>query len=200
MTFREKLQAEHPEKVGELFIGGCSLCPCDYGYEEKSLICDEKCFDCWNREIPTTKAEETPTIPVEEVDMSIVVDKYHEGYDKGLADAWELAKKFWYLGNRECKKIFGFEFSIDILEHFTPQEALAKLKAYEDRKIEVGDVVEIKDDFDKKFFGVVVSVEEDNRAKGFLKDGRYFNSPYGMYKKTGKHIDIQSILEQIGGK
>lgn len=195
MTFREKLQAEHPEKVGELFIGGCSLCPCDYGYEEKSLICDEKCFDCWNREIPTTKAEETPTIPVEEVDMSIVVDKYHEGYDKGLADAWELAKKFWYLGNRECKKIFGFEFSIDILEHFTPQEALAKLKAYDDSKIEVGDVVES----DSGVKAVIVETA-DYHFMVFTQYGMVGTWNTTCCKKTGKHIDIQSILEQIGGE
>lgn len=53
MTFREKLEQEHPEYVTELYNGGCNGCPSDYGYEEKyncsPLI---SCGRCWNREMP----------------------------------------------------------------------------------------------------------------------------------------------------
>ena len=34
MTFREKLQQEHQEKIGDHYIGGCHNCPANYGYEE----------------------------------------------------------------------------------------------------------------------------------------------------------------------
>lgn len=57
MTFREKLQKEHPEKVTTLAIGGCYECPHSYGYESyDDRPCKHnsavRCRDCWNREIP----------------------------------------------------------------------------------------------------------------------------------------------------
>ena len=41
MTFKEKLQQEHPEAIGEKYDGGCKNCPYDYGYCEKPPI--EQC-------------------------------------------------------------------------------------------------------------------------------------------------------------
>lgn len=56
MTYREKLQQEHPDRID----GGYALgCPDNYGYEtvEESLdVCWKlECYECWNREIPGTK-------------------------------------------------------------------------------------------------------------------------------------------------
>lgn len=77
MTFREKLQQEHPEEVSEFWTGGCHNCPYSYGYEVEPIgeHCENiKCRDCWDREIPT----EQPT---------------GKTYEDGLQDALELAKK-----------------------------------------------------------------------------------------------------------
>lgn len=54
MTFKEKLQKEHPEFVGPMWISGCHKCPFNYGYEPKDRKpCDRMdCYECWNREIP----------------------------------------------------------------------------------------------------------------------------------------------------
>lgn len=56
MTFRERLQKEHPDKIDDDFRGGCFGCPENYGYEEEQDIetyCKKtECSDCWNREIP----------------------------------------------------------------------------------------------------------------------------------------------------
>lgn len=53
MTFREKLQQEHPERIRETVAGGCMGCPCDYQYED-AISCDRhaSCEMCWDREIP----------------------------------------------------------------------------------------------------------------------------------------------------
>lgn len=65
MKFREKLQKEHPDRIGEVYCGDCEGCPCDYGYEEWNGCPDlqisdadaEKygsfaiCHACWNREV-----------------------------------------------------------------------------------------------------------------------------------------------------
>ncbi|RZT00926.1 hypothetical protein [Cuneatibacter caecimuris] len=56
MTFKEKLEQEHPDRMdGEDAVG----CPDNYGYEtpeESIATCWElDCEACWNREIPETK-------------------------------------------------------------------------------------------------------------------------------------------------
>lgn len=62
MTFKEKLLAEHPEKVNEKYMGGCFGCPIDYKYEENDpVMCDatiESCIKCWDRTIPDTEPTE----------------------------------------------------------------------------------------------------------------------------------------------
>ena len=75
-----------------------------------------------------------------------------ESYNKGLNDAWELAKKIAVLeddGGYSCEElenIFGHVATASVLKVFTPQEALAKVKAYEDERneIKVGDVVKAR--------------------------------------------------------
>jgi hypothetical protein len=82
------------------------------------------------------------------------------------------------------------------------QEAIAKLKAYEDKhsdRIEVGDVVEryIDGKLDSK--GIYLQ-EEDGYWRCLFNTGAAFMTfayPKGQFKKTGKHYDIQSILEAM---
>lgn len=54
MTFREKLEKEHPDVNVEMAIAG--NCPFYYGYERYMRHCpmdiEHSCFDCWEREIP----------------------------------------------------------------------------------------------------------------------------------------------------
>jgi len=51
MTFREKLEKEHPECVDESYFGECYGCPYEYGYEVIKK-CQHSCYECWDREIP----------------------------------------------------------------------------------------------------------------------------------------------------
>lgn len=66
MTFREKLQEDHPDNVSERYQGGCQGCPKSYGYEPE-YACIEKhgsywlptqaeCRSCWEREMPEDAA------------------------------------------------------------------------------------------------------------------------------------------------
>lgn len=81
LTFRELLQAEHPGMVGEKWAGGCSGCPCDYGYEPdgaKESLCGkghdwrDNCRRCWDREsgleISASSYDEDDIEPVAESD------------------------------------------------------------------------------------------------------------------------------------
>ena len=130
--------------------------------------------------------------------------KSKEAYEKGLADAWELARKIADISTtKERADIFGYCCNgitvTDVLRDFTPQQALAKIEAYEkeQEEIKVGDVVE----FEVGTIAVVTRREEeyiyvcfgDGTNMGFVKDEYVF-------KKTGRHIDITQILEQIRGE
>lgn len=123
-----------------------------------------------------------------------------EAYNKGLNDAWEFVRKLTTLvgdggmSAQEWESIYKTKTN-RIIDEYTPQEALAKLEAYE-KKIEVGDVVRLKGS-DKEY--VVTTIDEDRCSEiycGVSKDGRWFSQC--NVEKTGKHIDIQSALQQIG--
>ncbi len=133
-------------------------------------------------------------------------------YNKGLNDAWELVRKINNMQFKEFIKVFertgydGREVKMNLIDELTPQEALAKLKAYEEaQKIEVGDVVtnenhEVEilvteiDDYERTFNGIKVTPTDELGNLG----GVYTVMLMCKFKKTGKHIDIKSILEQIG--
>ena len=50
MTFREKLEEEHPACVEPRFYGGCDRCPDSYGYEPKRAGCPPEVWKIsWRR-------------------------------------------------------------------------------------------------------------------------------------------------------
>lgn len=122
-------------------------------------------------------------------------------YADGLNDAWELARKVSldnYKGAysvKELKNIFGFDSLQGVFRHCSIQEALAKLEAYEkeQNEIKVGDVVE-RINFTELF---VVSGFNEEIYTLINANGRCVCANVNQIKKTGKHIDIQSLLEQI---
>ena len=133
-------------------------------------------------------------------DGSLDVKQRVEGaYQRGLDDAWECAREL-YL-NGACKDLFGEYFNTFIKNH-TAQEAIAKLKAYEekqkaDNKIEVGDEVNwLGDCF------IVTRIFQPRNGKeqcdGIDDDGCvYHDVLIKDLEKTGRHFDIQKILEEM---
>ena len=189
MTFLEKLKRDKPNaKIRSIVFNHC---PYEYDYEEyfecevDIVECPNECEKCWNREMPDTeKAEQMDS-------MSEIA------YTKGLVDGYNLVARINDYTYEQLSEIFGMVSLRYILKTFTPDEAVAKMEEYENGKIEVGDVIE-QTNVDERFIGVVVRVEKGDRVTGLLKDGKWFSSPCGCHKKTGKHIDIKAILEQIG--
>ena len=64
MTCKEKAAEQYPFAVGDEFCGGVSGCPSSlqYRYADPIEGCDgsqEKCTECWNREIPETEEKKT---------------------------------------------------------------------------------------------------------------------------------------------
>lgn len=87
-------------------------------------------------------------------------------------------------------------FSLDVLDiNADLQSRLFKLETYEDSKIEVGDVVKV-DGTLYTYVVTVIQAESDGMYYcGISKNGRWFAQ--NNVKKTGKHIDIQNVLERI---
>lgn len=78
MTFKEKLQMEHPELIDE--EGYCEDCPEDYGYEVNS-VCIERadgCRVCWDRVMPGTEEKK----PLNEASVTLIAETY--GLEKQL--------------------------------------------------------------------------------------------------------------------
>lgn len=127
-------------------------------------------------------------------------------YEDGLQDAWELARKIVLaeskggIPERDMSSIFGEEWTLsNILKNYTPQEALAKIEAYVESKaikaIKVGDVVVMRG------IEVIVTYIHTNNTADVLLDNGYTGKyePINQLKKTGRHIDISHLLEQIRG-
>lgn len=117
-------------------------------------------------------------------------------------EAWELARRI--VGCREHgleetkrREIFSRDDAFDVFNLFSAKEAKVKIEAWEaEKEIKVGDVVDICGDK-----GIVTSFGTDGDAIHVL----YLDGIVNSYrkgkdiKKTGRHIDIEGILNQIGG-
>lgn len=163
---------------------------------------DETSNDFW---VGLKRDEETSGMWLKEEQ----IDKYaYKGasktYEDGLDDAWELAGKIMLskaeggYTTSEINRFFNTLNEFDVLRNFTYQQALAKIEAYEkSQQIQVGDVVYADDEPDS--FGVVTWVNEGMIYVMWDDGSSGMESDISDYHKTGRHIDIQHILEQIRG-
>lgn len=138
--------------------------------------------------------------------LELIDELKQEQYNRGLQDAWELMRKITTcnyrkggLDSNELLVIFGTANLFHIIKNFTPQEALAKIEAYEkeQEQIKVGDVVEVMGNY-----CIITSIDKDDKEYDVLwssgvADSVPFDAPFS-FKKTGKHLDIASILAEIG--
>lgn len=127
--------------------------------------------------------------------------------DMTAEEAWEISKKISFIPSAggleysDLQDIFGTPDVAKIIKNNTPQQAKAKIKAWEAAKeIKVGDEVMLKRDQgdEYKFF---VTYKDDDRISGFSEfDGGVFSCrDINLYQKTGRHIDIEGLLKKIGG-
>ena len=133
-------------------------------------------------------------------------DLQDTAYQRGLDDAWEAARKlFPSMADSDIEKAFPIEWNnggFNALMNLQPQEAIEKLKAYEEKQkaddeIKVGDEVNwLGDCF------VVTRIFQPRNMKeqcdGIDDDGCvYHDVLMDDLEKTGRHFDIASILEDM---
>ena len=150
-----------------------------------------------------------PIADLEELNSDYINEHFgelqDEAYQAGLNDAWEAAKKlFSSMADSDIEKAFPIEWNnggFKALMNLQPQEAIAKLKAYEDSKkadsIEVGDEVRTRDGVPNPSNTFLVTKVIDSHVYGISNDGSWNYYTEDGVKKTGKHYDIASILEAM---
>lgn len=127
---------------------------------------------------------------------------YEDGYKRGLADAWETARTLWNTPNR--KEIFGNTTFNTVLTTLTAQEAIEKIRQYEQEKeeIKVGDeVIPRETEYDDMIVTRLWKDDYDSDcidAIGF--DGRISSFLVSRVSKTGKHYEIATVLEKMRGE
>ena len=130
---------------------------------------------------------------------------YKDGVNDGQNDAWEAARKIAIspgdggLSTHDLFKIFGNDSLQYAFKNYSASEAIAKLKAYEekqkaDEEIKVGDEVI----YNGTTKCIVVRPEDDERYASLIdSDGTLYSADHRECKKTGRHFDIDKILAEM---
>ena len=131
------------------------------------------------------------------------IKAFNNGRLAGQNEAWELARKIFDMETNDIEDIFITEDAWNlgtVLNNYTYQEAAAKVAQWEKAKeeIKVGDVLE--DVASSNVKCVVTNMYPDNMAYLVFSDGSAGMHELENMTKTGRHIDIDNFLKQIGGE
>ena len=161
--------------------------------------------------------DENERLKAENEKMSIKIDayelcsdqhevEYNQAFNQGAEAAWELARKIILpqsqggMNDEDYKEIFGSGFSEKyVIKNYTYSEAAAKVAEWEKAKEEIkrGDIIRNKYDTSSKF--CVTDIGCDGHLYGVGRYGLiYSNQDPEYWEKTGRHIDIEGLLKQIG--
>lgn len=136
--------------------------------------------------------------------FELVADASNAEYQRGLNDAWEAARKIIRMPEGNILDLFPDCYAsvctaVQAILKYDTSEAIAKLKAYEEKqkaddKIEVGDEVTHKSSPEK--CGIVTK-ELENVYYIMWADGSCGVWNKENIVKTGRHFDIEKILEDM---
>lgn len=122
-------------------------------------------------------------------------------YEDGLNEAWEVVRRLYNeLGLDKRVELFGYCAPREIVNALTPQEAIEKIREYEEEQkkaaeIKIGDEVTDNDGWE----GVVAWIDPDGEYLIILqKDGTALRWKKDIFKKTGRHFSqIEEVLKQM---
>ena len=120
-------------------------------------------------------------------------------YHRGLDEAMNAFKKLYSCGWERDWKAMGFEFDEGewsrsfefIIGHYTADEIVEKVKAYEEKELRVGD--EVIAPCGK----AIVTTFKNDLVFYLYSVGDYGCTEPENLTKTGRHFDIQSVLEAM---
>lgn len=123
---------------------------------------------------------------------------YNSGYEDGLRDAWECAKKISLLDDATIEELFGTSKYNRFNPGYNGVEIKKLLEEYEAKQAEIKVGDEVIDSGDK---GVVTYTDNSiNVCDVLWYDGSVSEEfEKKILRKTGRHYDIDGILEQLKG-
>ena len=160
-------------------------------------------------------AEEITRLLAENKELKKDLEYYHTGTDicdmesariTGQNEAWELARKITCqpinggFNRSEFEEIFDEGYISDIFEKYTYTEASKKVEEWENAKEKIKDGDVLEGIYDNNLKCIVTNLYTDNIAYLVFDDGTAGFHELDNFKKTGRHIDIDSFLKQIGGE
>ena len=153
-------------------------------------------------------AEEITRLLAENKELKERVEKANKtslsgGRIAGQNEAWELARKIVLTNgysDDDLYEIFNCCGLHKVLKDFTYQEAATKVEEWEKAKEEIKDGDVLEGIYDNNIKCIVTSLCHYNMAYLVFDDGTTGVYDLDNFKKTGKHIDIDSFLKQIGGE
>lgn len=125
---------------------------------------------------------------------------YKKGYDDGIHCGYRAALTLIHVEYEEAHDVFD---ATKILERYTPEKAIEKLNNYSKPvdEIKVGDEVCLKSrvsKLDNCDIGICTYINhEDCTIYVMRMDGSCDEQPMNEWRKTGRHFDIDKILEQM---
>lgn len=137
-----------------------------------------------------------------------IVEAHQRGVEDGRNETWEAAKKIFGSNTdggycmEQIREILGKRslfFTTDVIRQCTINEVIEKLKAYEEKQkededVKRGDVVR------NKINGLtyIVTLASEGGYVLLDSDGNFATSCItNSFEKTGKHVDIDKILEAM---
>ncbi len=142
---------------------------------------------------------------IEDIERMEAIEKedYSNGYEDGLSDGWECARKIICfnenggIGTNNLVDVFGTFLHYEIFRDFSASEALEKIKNYKEKQkqIRVGDEVTLKSDGTK-------AVITNTCDKGWWKviDENGYTNIWNVshFEKTGRHFnEIKTLMEKM---
>ena len=136
---------------------------------------------------------------------------YKDGVKDGQNEAWEAARKIvcdQKLDWNTLLYLFNKSNFVGIFGDFSASEAIAKLKAYEEKQkaddeIKVGDeVISLKANGEvlEDMSPWIVTYETKYSYQGFEACGMFHKNSKDSVRKTGRHFDIEAILREMANE
>ena len=125
-------------------------------------------------------------------------DLQDTAYQRGLEDAWEAARKIIEMTSPPYWEVFN-EYKEDLFGKITATEAIEKLKAYEEKQkadedVKRGDILRNK----TNGLTYIVTLASDYGYVLLGNDGNCATTCItNTFEKTGKHFDIDKILDEM---
>lgn len=124
-------------------------------------------------------------------------------YQKGLDDAWEAARKISLMSPDEIEKVFPGAAKYNRYNlGYSGVEAIAKLKAYEEKKADdeikaMDEVVWTEDEDVVIVVTRVYTVNDIEWCDGVCRDGKVYHILTDNARKTGRRFEIEKLLEEM---